>query len=62
MITRYTIKRLEKMLDETGEGDLVIPIFATPAEAEAIRELAKKQGRKTIGIPINTGEVIKRNY
>ena len=56
MITREKVKRLEKALDETDGGGLVIPIMATPAEAEAIRQEAKRQGRKTIGIPINTGE------
>ena len=61
MITRHTIKRLEKLLDEVDGGDLVIPIMATPAEAEAIRQEAKRQGKTTIGISINTGE-IKRNY
>jgi hypothetical protein len=61
MITRHTIKKLEKMLGETDGGGLVIPIMATPTEAETIREQAKREGRKTIGIPINTGD-IKSNY
>ena len=52
MITRHTIKKLEKMLDETGNNYLVIPIMATLEEAEAIRQEAKRQGKRTIGIPL----------
>ncbi|MSU44945.1 hypothetical protein EXS45_02085 [Candidatus Nomurabacteria bacterium] len=61
MITRYTIKRLEKALNEGSDDYLIIPIMATPAEAEAIREWAKREGRKTMGVPINTREVIESN-
>lgn len=54
MITREKVKRLERALDEIYGGGLVIPIMATPAEAEAIRQEAKRQGRKTIGTPIQS--------
>ncbi len=52
MVTRSTIKRLEKMLNEIEPDYLVIPIMATPEEAEAIRQKAKRQGKKTMGIPL----------
>lgn len=40
------------MLNEVEPDYLVIPIMATPEEAEAIREQAKREGKKTKGTPI----------
>lgn len=52
MITRLTIKRLEKEINELAGGYLVIPILATLEEAEAIKQEAKRQNKKTLGEPI----------
>lgn len=51
-ITRGTIKRLERKMDQFDSGELVIPLMATPEEAEAVRQEAKRLGKKTIGIPL----------
>ena len=53
MVTREKVKRLEKMLEEAEPNYLIIPIMATSEEAEAIRQEAKRQGKKTMGIPLN---------
>ena len=47
-----TIKRLEREINKFEGGYLVIPIMATPEEAEAIRQEAKRQNKKTLGEPI----------
>jgi len=52
-ITKQTIKRLERELEKESERDyLIIPILATPAEANDIKARAKREGRKVIGQPV----------
>ena len=54
-LNKGTLRRLEKRI--FGESDVVvIPIMSSSAEAGAIRQEAKRQGKKTIGIPIEVAE------
>ncbi len=49
---KQTIKRLEREISEFSPKYLIIPIMASPEEAEAIRQEAKRRGIKTLGIPL----------
>ena len=51
-VSRQKIKRLEEQLREVDPDYLVIPILASPEEAEAIRQEAKRLGKRTLGSPI----------
>ncbi len=48
-VNRSTIKRLKIAMEKIDTGYLIIPILATPKEAEAIRRKAENSGKTTRG-------------
>lgn len=57
-VTENKIRKLEKQVFNST-GYLVIPILATPERAEAIRQEAKRLGKRTLGIPLcESGKVV----
>ncbi len=57
-VTENKIRKFEKLVFDTS-GYLVIPILSTPEQAEAIRQEAKRQRKRTMGIPLcEAGKVV----